>query len=47
MRRHSSDSEVMEGIRALVIDKDQQPRWQPSCVEDVTSDMVMPFFTSP
>ncbi len=29
-----------EGIRALLIDKDNQPRWQPARLEDVTPDLV-------
>ena len=37
----------MEGIRALAVDKDHQPRWQPARIEDVTADMVAPFFVSP
>ncbi len=40
-------SETLEGIRALAVDKDQTPRWQPARIEDVTPDMVMPFFISP
>ena len=40
-------SETVEGIRALVIDKDQAPQWQPSRIEDVTPAMVVPFFSSP
>src|SRR5690606_24353236 len=40
-------SETMEGIRALVIDKDQAPRWNPARIEDVNEDMVDAFFTSP
>lgn len=40
-------SETLEGIRALAIDKDQQPRWNPARIEDVSPDMVAPFFTSP
>ncbi len=40
-------SETVEGIRALVIDKDQQPRWQPARIEDVQTSMVAPFFDSP
>ena len=38
-------SEVIEGIRALVIDKDQRPLWQPERVEDVTPEMAEGFFT--
>jgi enoyl-CoA hydratase/carnithine racemase len=40
-------SEVVEGIRALAVDKDHAPRWQPGRIEDVTPDMVAPFFVSP
>ncbi len=45
--RQGAQSETVEGIRALVIDKDQQPRWNPSRIEDVTPDMVADFFASP
>jgi len=34
-------------VRALVVDKDQQPRWNPARLEEVTSAMVEPFFESP
>ena len=40
-------SETLEGIRALAVDKDQTPQWQPARIEDVTPDMVAPFFVSP
>jgi enoyl-CoA hydratase/carnithine racemase len=40
-------SEAVEGIRAVVVDKDQNPKWNPSRVEDVTPDMWAPFFESP
>lgn len=40
-------SETLEGIRALAVDKDQAPRWQPARIEDVTAEMVAPFFVSP
>jgi len=33
-----------EGIRAAVIDKDRNPRWSPSRVEDVTPAMLAPYF---
>jgi enoyl-CoA hydratase len=33
-----------EGVRAAVIDKDRNPRWSPSRVEDVTSAMLAPYF---
>lgn len=40
-------SETVEGIRALAIDKDQSPRWNPPRIEDVSDDMWQPFFQSP
>ncbi|MCW8165272.1 enoyl-CoA hydratase/isomerase family protein [Verminephrobacter aporrectodeae subsp. tuberculatae] len=40
-------SETLEGIRALAVDKDQAPRWNPGRIEDVRPEMVAPFFASP
>jgi len=40
-------SETVEGIRALAVDKDHSPQWNPVRIEDVTPDMVEPFFVSP
>ena len=45
--RPGATSETVEGIRALAVDKDHQPRWNPAQIEDVTADMVAPFFNSP
>jgi len=45
--RSGASSETVEGIRALAIDKDHSPHWQPARVEDVTADMVEGFFRSP
>ena len=45
--RFGNASETVEGIRALAVDKDHQPRWNPSQISDVTTDMVTPFFVSP
>ena len=45
--RSGAASETVEGIRALAVDKDHQPRWNPVRVEDVTPEMVEPFFQSP
>lgn len=43
MRQH----DLIEGIRAVVVDKDNAPRWQPNRLEDVTPQMVDAFFTAP
>ncbi len=45
--RFGNASETVEGIRALAVDKDHQPRWNPAHIDDVTDDMVTPFFVSP
>ncbi|WP_244785483.1 enoyl-CoA hydratase/isomerase family protein [Cupriavidus pauculus] len=36
----------IEGIRALVIDKDHQPKWNPARLDDVTPARVRAFFDS-
>lgn len=45
--RPVSQSETVEGIRALAIDKDHQPQWQPARAEDVDLAEVAAFFVSP
>ena len=40
-------SEAVEGIRALAIDKDFAPKWNPARIEDVEPEMVQAFFVSP
>ena len=45
--RPGAASDTVEGIRALAIDKDHAPRWSPARIEDVTPEMVAPFFASP
>jgi enoyl-CoA hydratase/carnithine racemase len=45
--RPGTASETFEGIRALAIDKDHAPRWNPARIEDVTPEMVAAFFASP
>jgi enoyl-CoA hydratase/carnithine racemase len=47
LSRRGVSSETVEGIRALAVDKDHAPRWQPARITDVTPDMVMPFFEIP
>ena len=44
VRRTFEHGEVIEGVRALVIDKDNAPRWNPPQLADVTPEMVARFF---
>ena len=47
MVRHCFEhGEVLEGVRALVVDKDQKPQWQPARLEEVTDALVQGFFAS-
>jgi enoyl-CoA hydratase/carnithine racemase len=45
--RTGAASETVEGIRALAVDKDHHPQWNPGRIDDVTREMVQPFFASP
>jgi hypothetical protein len=36
--------EFFEGVRAVVIDKDQRPRWSPARLEDVTDAQIESYF---
>ena len=45
--RPGKASETVEGIRALAVDKDHSPRWNPQRIEDVTPELVAAFFASP
>jgi hypothetical protein len=47
VRRTFEHGEVLEGVRALVIDKDNAPRWNPPALADVTDDMVARLFEPP
>jgi enoyl-CoA hydratase len=39
-----ASDDFREGVRAAVIDKDRSPKWSPPRVEDVTPEMVAPYF---
>ncbi len=38
--------DFFEGVRAVILDKDNAPDWQPARLEDVTDDMVDAYFES-
>src|SRR4051794_17694520 len=39
-----ASDDFREGVRAAVIDKDRNPRWSPSRIEDLTPEMIAPYF---
>ena len=45
--RPGTESETVEGIRALAVDKDYTPKWMPARIEDVKPGMADAFFVSP
>jgi len=45
--RPVADSETVEGIRALAVDKDHTPNWKPARVEDVDLSEAARFFETP
>jgi enoyl-CoA hydratase/carnithine racemase len=44
VRRNFEHGEVLEGVRALVIDKDNAPKWNPATMSEVTPELVARFF---
>ncbi|MEY4429953.1 MAG: hypothetical protein RLZZ182_2642 [Pseudomonadota bacterium] len=45
--RKGHASETVEGVRALAVDKDHQPRWQPATLAEVAAEQVEAFFQPP
>ena len=45
--RGVAHSETLEGVRALAVDKDHAPRWQPATADEVQAQDVAGFFVSP
>jgi enoyl-CoA hydratase len=41
-----ASDDFREGVRAAVIDKDRSPKWSPPRIEDVTPEMVTPYFAN-
>ena len=44
VRRFMHGKDFYEGVRALLVDKDNAPKWQPATLADVTPDMVERYF---
>ncbi|MCH2395611.1 enoyl-CoA hydratase/isomerase family protein [Oceanibaculum sp.] len=39
--------DFFEGIRAVLVDKDHAPKWQPARLQDVTQELVEGHFVAP
>ena len=39
--------DLVEGIRAAIVDKDREPKWSPSSLEEVTPQIVEAYFNDP
>lgn len=44
VRRNFEHGEILEGVRAVVVDKDNAPRWNPATLDEVTPQMIARFF---
>ena len=38
--------DFLEGVRAVLIDKDNKPRWRPGRIEDVTDSLIDAWFSA-
>jgi 3-hydroxyisobutyryl-CoA hydrolase len=42
--QHVIESDMKEGCRAMIFDKDENPKWNPKSLNEVTNDMIERFF---
>ncbi len=43
-RQWFDNGDIIEGVRALIVDKDKNPRWNPPTLDEVTPERVVAFF---
>jgi len=44
-QRCCEDHDFIEGVRALLVDKDQSPKWKPDTLEGVTDSILEKYFS--
>ena len=42
--RKVQSHDFLEGVRAVIIDKDNDPKWNPASLEDVSAEDVSKYF---
>jgi enoyl-CoA hydratase/carnithine racemase len=47
VKRAIEEGDFCEGVRAHLVDKDRQPRWQPATISGVSPELVRHFMSSP
>ncbi len=47
VERCYEQGDFIEGIRALLVDRDNAPRWNPATLDEVSDDSVLAFFRDP
>ena len=47
VRHCFEQGDILEGVRALIIDKDKRPQWRPARLDEVTAASVDAFFADP
>jgi enoyl-CoA hydratase/carnithine racemase len=47
VRQAFFQGDFMEGVRAVIVDKDNAPVWRPTRIDEVTDEMVAAMFTDP